>query len=332
MSRISNKFFIALLVFICTFQTGCKNNYSEITETDFSMDTYVSVTVYKESDHEIAKEAIKLCKELEKILSKTSPEGDIKKLEENRYKYVEISAHTLEILNKYREFYPISEEKLDCTVGSLTNLWDFSGENNQPPSHTDIESSTYGIGLDFINIKDGAAMLSSDSACLDFGAIAKGYISQEIKNFLIEKDVKNALLNFGGNIVTIGTKPDGTNYTIGIQNPTENHSKAIKAVSVNDKAVITAGVYERSFEYNGALYHHILDPHTGYSVKSDLVSATIICDDATLGDAYSTICILLGKDKAIKLINETENVEAILITADNEIITSENATDYIKEN
>ena len=176
------------------------------------------------------------------------------------------------------------------------------------------------------------ACLSSDSAMLDFGAVAKGYITDCVKDYLIENGVKNAILNFGGNVLTIGSRPDGNNYNVGIQMPFEDKNEVICAASVSDKAVITAGIYERYIKSGDKTYHHILDPSTGYSVDTDLLSATIICDNAAYGDAYSTICILLGKDKALELINKTENMEAVFVDSNKEIIYSDGASQYnIKE-
>lgn len=295
------------------------------------MNTYISITVYSEGDTEFIEKAFSLCDEYEEILSKTSESGDIVKLENNRKQFVEVTEHTINVINIYKDLYAVSEYMLDCTVGELTNLWNFGVNKSVLPDENDILAAIDSIRLDDLVTEDKTAMLTSDFASLDFGAVAKGYISGQIKEYLIENGVKKAILNFGGNVVTIGSKPDGSEFNVGIQTPYGNDEQVITSVSVEDKAVITAGVYERYIENNGKTYHHILNPFTGYSVDTDLLSATIICDDPALGDAYSTICILLGKDKALELINSTDGFEAILVNENNDIILSDNASQYLNK-
>lgn len=319
------------LVFLL-ISSGCsKYSSSPITETYFCMDTYISITVYNKTDAEIIEHAFSLCNEYEEILSKTSDKGDIVRLENNRNKSIEVSEHTINVINVYKDLYAVSESMLDCTVGKLSNLWDFSKNSSEVPEKSDIIAAIDTISLDNLIIDENKVMLKSDFAALDFGAVAKGYISGLIKEYLIENGVESAILNFGGNVVIIGSKPDGSEFNVGIQTPFADGEQVITSISVKDKAVITAGVYERFIESNEETYHHILDPFTGYSVETDLLSATIICDDPALGDAYSTICILLGKDKALNLINGTDGFEAILVDENNEITLSNNASQYINK-
>lgn len=322
-------FIISFLFFILFNLSGCKSSNSAITETDFAFDTYISITVYNKSDADYIDKAFELCHEFDSLLSKTSETSDINKLENNRNEYVNISVHSIRIIEIYKELYELSEKKLDCTVGKLSNLWDFKEPTDTIPDKNRILEATKTINLDNLTINSDQACLSSDSAMLDFGAVAKGYITDCVKDFLIENGVKNAILNFGGNVLTIGRRLDGNNYNVGIQMPYDNNNEVICAVSVSDKAVITAGIYERYIKTSDKTYHHILDPFTGYSADTDLISATIICDNAAYGDAYSTICILFGKEKALELINNTNHMEAILVDNNKEIIYSDGASQYI---
>ena len=329
MQRIYTKIIISILLIISLLCTGCSKDNQPVTESRFLLDTYISITVYNKNDAKYLDEAFNICSEYEDILSKTSQNGDIIKIQNNRYADVSVSESTYEVIEIYKQLYEISNKKLDCTIGTVSNLWDYN-ESTLPDSNLISEAVSH-IDQNKLVLNDNSVRLESDSIMLDFGAVAKGYISEKVKDFLVSKGVKSAVLNFGGNVITIGAKPDGAAFKIGIQKPFGDQNDVIEAVKIKDKAVITAGVYERFIEADGNIYHHILDPATGYGTNSDLYSATIICEDAALGDAYSTICILLGKTEALELINKTENMEAIFVTDENELIYSDNVKKYICE-
>lgn len=326
------KIFLSLLLMcFLIIITACANRPEMITETGFYMDTYISITVYNKEDAKLLDKAFEKCGELENILSKTIEESDIKQIENNRKSYVQVSEHTTNVIGIYKGLHEVSDGMLDCTIGSLTNLWDFKNNEKIIPDSNAIENAVTTVNQDFLIIEGNTVMLDSDDAQLDFGAVAKGYIADCVKEFLMENNVQSAILNFGGNVVTIGNKPDGTPYNVGIQAPFKDNENVIASVSVSDKAVITAGIYERYIESDNKIYHHILNPFTGYSVDTDLLSATIICDDAAIGDAYSTICILIGKDKALELINNTNDLEAIFIDENNEIHLTDEASKYLNK-
>lgn len=156
-------------------------------------------------------------------------------------------------------------------------------------------------------------------AGIDLGAIAKGYIADQVKTYLKKQGIKHAIINLGGNVDVIGTKPDGSKYNIGIQKPFDESGEAITSVQLKDQTVVTSGIYERYFKKNGKLYHHILDPRTGYPCENNLYSVSIITDSSTKADALSTTCFLLGYEKGMELIQSMDGVEAIFITDDEKV-------------
>lgn len=316
--------YIVLFFLIIVLCTGCGAD-QPVKKTDFCMDTYISVTVYRQKDEKWIDEVFTRCHAYEDLLSKTSPDGDISRLENARFSYVPIAPETREIIEMYQSLYDASEGKLDCTIGALTGLWNFHEPlpDNPVPAAEAIQEAAASVDANALILKDDTACLASETAKLDFGAVAKGYIAGKMRDFLVKKGVESAILDFGGNIVVIGSKPDGEAFRIGIQQPFGDANEAAVSLSVSDQSVITAGVYQRYFRQDGRLYHHILDPSTGYSAQTDLYSATILCDNPAAGDAYSTICILLGKEKALDLIRRTPGLEAIFITENNEIIYSD---------
>ena len=136
--------------------------------------------------------------------------------------------------------------------------------------------------------------------------------------------MKHALINLGGNVLALGTKLDGSDYNIGIQKPFDESGNPVTSVRISDQSVVTSGIYQRYFKKDGTIYHHILDPATGYPCKNNLYSVTIITDSSLTADALSTTCFLLGYDRGMKLIDQLDNVDAVFITDDNEIHYSSN--------
>ena len=166
-----------------------------------------------------------------------------------------------------------------------------------------------------VEVKDQTVTLKNPKAALDLGGIAKGYIANRLQDFLTEKGVTGAVINLGGNVLTVGEKPDGSLWKIAIQKPFAEKGEALDAVSLKQGSVVTSGVYERYFYKDGILYHHLLDPSTGYPVKNDLYAVTILSKHSVDGDALSTICFVLGYEKGAELIRSLNmpGLEAIFV-------------------
>ena len=143
-----------------------------------------------------------------------------------------------------------------------------------------------------------------------------------MKEYLINEGISSGFINLGGNVLTLGKKNDGSNYTIGIQKPFDETGNAITTVEVDDKSVVTSGIYERYYRINGKIYHHLLDVSTGYPYDNGLYSVTIISESSMDGDALSTICFALGLDKGMELIESMDDTEAIFITDNYEVVSS----------
>ena len=173
-----------------------------------------------------------------------------------------------------------------------------------------------------------------DGMQIDLGGIAKGYIADRVAA-LVRGRCSGAMLNFGGNVYAVGTKPDGSAYRVGVQDPDEpnssiptglmsvtNSSSPIGVVSVIDRSVVTSGIYERGFTIDGVRYHHILSPWTGLPSDSDLASATIIAESSMDADALATACIVLGSEKALQLTQEN-GYPALMILRDGTVMMND---------
>ena len=141
----------------------------------------------------------------------------------------------------------------------------------------------------------------------------------QLKAYLKEQNVSHALINLGGNVLALGGKPDGSDYNIGIQKPFAQNGEAITSVKIKDQSVVSSGIYERYFKVDDKIYHHILDPKTGYPYENDLLGVSIVCDSSTEADALSTTCFAMGLDDGLKYIEGIKGAEALFITDDYEI-------------
>ena len=170
-----------------------------------------------------------------------------------------------------------------------------------------------------IQIEGNTVTLTDPQTQIDLGGIAKGYIADRLKEYLLSEGVEHALINLGGNTLAVGTKYDGSPFRIGIQKPFSEKNEVITAVEITDRSVVSSGIYQRYFEKDGRIYHHILNPDTGYPYENNLLQVTIISDQSVDGDALSTCCFALGLKDGSKLIESLDNVQAIFVTNDYEL-------------
>lgn len=346
---VKNMVTILMIVFLAAFLNGCSllraiQTKDPVSKTELLMDTVVTITIYgwesvdtkgSETDVDrILADAIDRCKALEQQFSITK-EGDIRKLNHQVGKMVSVEESTIELLQIGEKYEALSGGMLSMKIGSLSTLWDFhEGEAYLPTQEEILRAKNAMEAVNLVWKNNQAGLLWKDPTDklqengentqpkLDVGAIAKGYIADCLKEYLMQNGVTSAVINLGGNVLTIGCKPDGSSFAIGIQKPFSNENDTAIGVRVADSSVVTAGIYQRYFEQDGNLYHHILDPTTGYPVKTDLYSATILSKESVDGDAISTICMLLGKDKAMEFVESIDGVEAILITSEQQVFTT----------
>lgn len=188
----------------------------------------------------------------------------------------------------------------------MTSLWDFTAEDPKVPDDAAIQKALPLCSSDGVTIDGQDITLPSDDIQFDVGAIAKGYIADRMKDLLVKKGVKSAIINLGGNVLCIGSKPDGTPFKVGIQKPFADRNETEAVMDITGKSVVSSGIYERCFKQNGKLYHHILNPKTGYPYDNSLISVTIISDQSVDGDALSTTCFALGLEDGLKFAEKKE--------------------------
>ena len=295
--------------------SGCKNK-EPLTRTGFYFDTIISVTLYDSSKTSELDHCFELAKLYESYFSATIADSDISRINASPGKPVRVHDETIRLLEKGIYYAKLSSGKFDITIGKLTKLWDFQADDPVIPDKKKIKKAAAAVGYSNIRIKGNDVTLEHTAAAIDVGGIAKGYIADEMKKYLVSCGIKSGLINLGGNVLTIGAKEDGDAYAIGIQKPFDDTGAMIAVAEVKDQTVVTSGTYERCFIQDGKVWHHILDVSTGYPVENDLLAVAVICENSADGDALSTACFVLGLEKGMELIESLEHTEAIFITSD----------------
>lgn len=285
----------------------------------FFFDTVVTMNIYTE-DEKLLSDAQAECRRYENLLSKTVEGSDVWNLNHAEGERIPVSPETREILEKALEYSALSEGAFDVTIGSCVDLWDFTGEGmGVLPDETALARAADKVGWAQIDMNEEGVLLPA-GVTIDLGAIAKGYITDRIADFMRERGVESGFLNFGGNVLVIGGKPDGTDWNIGIQDPRGIQQQTIVgAVPVRDQAVVTSGIYERGFDLDGVRYHHILDTATGWPVQNELAGVSIIAPDAFDADTLSTTVFAMGVEKGTAFIESLEGIEAIFVTREDEV-------------
>lgn len=230
---------------------------------------------------------------------------------------VRLHGETVALLNRALEYSRLSGGAFDCTVRPLTKLWGIGKKGDYVPTVREITELLPFIGYNGLEIdaEESTAALAIKEMAVDLGGIAKGFAADEAKRILAECGVVSALVNLGGNIATLGCRPDGHPWRIGIQNPLAATGEFLGVLSVSDKTVVTSGCNERFFIRDGVRYHHILDPRTGRPAQSGLLSVTAVCGSSTDADALTTALFVLGRERGTALLQKT-GAEAVFISDD----------------
>ena len=285
---------------------------AEPSRTFFAMDTVMSV-----SAHGADESLLDACEaevfRLEALMSVTREESEIGRL--NAGGQAALSEDTEAVLGFALGMCDLTGGALDVTLYPVVRAWGFTTGDFRVPSDQEIEELLTLVDWRKVELNDGTASVP-DGTMVDLGALAKGYASDRLASVLCEGGVDSALINLGGNVCCLGTKPDGSDWRVGIQDP-KDPQRFVGAVQVRDRAVITSGSYERYFTAeDGTVYGHIFDPATGRPADSGLISATVVGTSGIQCDALSTALYVMGVDRACALLSTLEGVDAVLVGED----------------
>ena len=360
-SRSHSRFFYLILctVLVCPILlfTGCQNTTGTSTATEkepisissIKLNTAIQITIYDSQDKSFLDDCLALCDRYELIFSRTNENSELYKLNHRKDTSDKdpnadgqtipypisgtadtwhISEDLASLLSQGLSITRESDGAFDIAIAPLTSLWDFTAEDPKVPDDAAIQKALPLCSSDGVTIDDQDITLPSDDIQFDVGAIAKGYIADRMKDLLVKKGVNSAIINLGGNVLCIGSKPDGTPFKVGIQKPFADRNETEAVMDITGKSVVSSGIYERCFKQNGKLYHHILNPKTGFPYDNSLISVTIISDQSVDGDALSTTCFALGLEDGLKFA-EKKGVQAVFITEDYELHYTDGFQDEI---
>ena len=280
------------------------------------MNTAISYNVYGENSDFALQAAIDETYRLEEMLSRFRPGSDISRINSSAgIKFEKVGTETFELLNKAKKISKCCNGLFDVTIGPLSLLWTEARASSEVPNGVDIKNALTLLsykGL-ILNRLNKSVRLKKRGQSIDLGGIGKGFAADSVIDVLRKREIISAFVNLGGNVATLGAKPDSSPWRVGIRHP-RREEKLIGAVSIINKSVVTSGDYQRFFSGgDGKKYHHILNPETGYPTESQLISATVVSDSSLIADALSTILFASSIENGIKALNSFAGTEAILI-------------------
>lgn len=320
-----------LIPLIGLLLAGCQKKDAEVKSRIFAMDTYMDITVYGENA-EIASSEIKTeILRLDSLLNAESSDSEISRI--NSAGSGAVSGDTSLLISKALELYDSTDGAFDISLHPISVLWGFPTGKPSLPEADDIKKALAFCGSDKISFNaDTAEITLGENQSIDLGGIAKGYASDYIMNILKKYNCSNGLVSLGGNVQAYGKKPDGSLWKVGIKNPTapDDSSSFLGIVCIADKAVVTSAGYERNFtDENGKLWHHIIDPKTGYSANSGIISATIVSSSGILADGLSTACYVMGTDASMEYWkSHRDDFDMILMTDDERLLITSGLSNY----
>ena len=308
---------IVILVFFPELLHPGSKMQSEATKELFAMDTYITMTAYGQDAETALTEAAEQLQELERLWSVTDSESDIYAVNHSDGQAIRVDEKTADLLAFALQMAEETDGALEPTIYPVLTAWGFTTEENRVPSDAEITELLKNVGYERIRMEGTMVRLDS-GMMLDLGAVGKGYAGDLLAQRLKEHRITSALLDIGGNIQAIGTKPDGSDWRLGLRDPFSDGTLGV--LEISNQAVVTSGAYERYFiGEDGTRYGHIIDPATGYPAESGLVSATVIAKEGRLCDALSTSLYVMGVERSIDYWRQHQNFEMILVTEDGEI-------------
>lgn len=304
-----------------------------VSKNEVLLGTVCSITIYDYPSEEIFKKAFDKIKDIEKKMSINVNNSEVININAKAgEQFAKVSDETFYVIKTGIHYSNLTKGHFDISIGPLVKLWNINTDDAKVPSKNDIEVKKALVNYKDVAIdeKDKKVMLKKKGMILDLGGIAKGYAADAVAEVLKENGIKHAIINLGGNVLTMGSKVDGSNWRIGVQNPFSKRGEYIGVVEIADKTVVTSGIYERYFKKDGQIYHHILDPFTGFPVNNNLTGITIITEKSIDADSISTGAFTLGLEEGYKFIESLDGVEAIFITGNSEVYVTSGLTNNFK--
>ena len=277
--------------------------------------SYYSIIYYDEQNRDFSGDFDSIFKVIESTLSLWDENSMISRVNRNDESIV-LNQIFIDNFNYAMRAAELSEGYFDPTVGPLVSAWGFHFKEGLMMTPEMVDSIKQYVGYKKIKIEDGKVIKENPNMTLDFNAVAQGYTTDMIGDFLLSNGVENFLVDVGGEILAKGNKPNGDLWKVGIEKPSEDKDAeriVQEIVELKDKSIVTSGNYRKYVERNGKRYSHSIDPNTGFPAANNMLSATIICDDTSWADCLASICMLVGMEKAQEILATQVGVKAFFI-------------------
>lgn len=277
--------------------------------------SYYSIIYYDEQNRDFSGDFDSIFREIENTLSLWDENSMISRVNRNDESVV-LNQIFIDNFNYAMRAAELSEGYFDPTVGPLVSAWGFHFKDGVEMTPEIVDSLKQFVGYHKIKIEDGKVIKENPDMTLDFNAVAQGYTTDMIGDFLLLNGVENFLVDVGGEILAKGNKPNGDLWKVGIEKPAEDKDAeriVQEIVELKDKSIVTSGNYRKYVERNGKRYSHSIDPNTGFPAANNMLSATIICDDTSWADCLASICMLVGMERAKEILATQKDVKAFFI-------------------
>ena len=313
---------LCLLTVLLLLGSGGKNK--PVSRSGFYFDTAVTLTGYGRDAGRVLEEGMALCQYYEDLLSRTREGSDIWNINHAGGQPVKVQKETASLIRQALDWAEQTDGLIDPTIAPLADLWNFTGSPAGPvPSDFAIQELLCHVDYTAVLVEGDTVRLKDPKAQLDLGFIAKGYIADRLKELFLREGLTSALIDLGGNILAVGSKPGTEGFSVGIRRPFKERYDTLMVLSLNDRSLVSSGTYERGFEEDGVWYHHILNPFTGRPADTRLTQVTILSDSSVRGDALSTACFLLGADRGTALIESLPDTEALFVFEDGSVLKTD---------
>ena len=336
------KRFSILIAALCLCLTGCGKQTTEATAQIFAMDTVMEVAAYGEHAEQAVKYTEKRIEELENRLSRTKAHSLVSGL--NRDGSIRhLTYDYWNLIARAKEYRDATNGAFDITIAPVMDAWGFTGDSFRVPEQSELDTLLKKVNSDAIQMlgSPSDSVTLGEGQAIDLGGIAKGYTSDWVEQTFRANGIESGKISLGGNVFVLGTKPDGSDWRVGIKDP-RNESGLAAILSLRDAYAITSGGYERYFEENGKTYHHIIDPATGYPADSGLLSVTVVAADngpdwagagnGAMCDAFSTALFVMGEEQALDFWrNGGYDFDLVLVTEDGRVVITAGLADRFEE-
>ncbi len=301
--------------------------------TEFALGTVCTVSLFDKGSESLYRQLFDELRRQEALFSANRDDSTIASINRGAgLQPVNVDSETFLVLQAALSWSDRTAGLFDPTIGPLVKLWNIGTDKAAVPGIPEITAARKLIDYRLLrlNTDESTVFLPLQGMKLDLGGIAKGYAADRLAEILRLNGIQSALIDLGGNVLALGSKAPDQDWTIGIRNPLSNAGDPILSVQINNRSVVTSGVYERFFEQDGQRYHHIINPFTGYPQNNGLLSVSIIAPLSIDADALSTSVFLMGREKGLELVNSLPGIDAIFITDQQEVYLSSGLTGKVR--